>query len=153
MRVFGYTLDYVYGNGKGIGEHSPGVTGSMIIGIGTDLVHVPRLSRIVERWGERFLNRIFCEEEIAYCFRYKYPSHSFASRFAAKEACSKALGTGMSRGVTWRQMCVLNRQAGQPVLRLSGVAMQRAAELGGRRWHLSLTHDHEYAHAVVILED
>ncbi len=125
----------------------------MIIGIGTDMVHIPRISELFEKWGDRFIQRIFCEEEIAYCLRHRNPSHSLATRFAAKEACSKALGTGMGKGVTWQQMCVVSEVSGRPAMRLSGNALRRAASLGAARWHLSLTHEHEYAHAVVILED
>ena len=125
----------------------------MIIGIGTDMVHIPRIRQLFERWGERFTGRIFCEEEVAYCLRHRDPSHTLAIRFAAKEACSKALGTGMSQGITWQQICVGHEVSGRPVLHLSGAARRRAARLGASRWHLSLTHEHEYAHAIVILED
>ncbi len=125
----------------------------MIKGLGTDLVHIPRIAEIYTRWGERFINRIFCNDEISYCLSHRDPAHFFAIRFAAKEACSKALGTGMSKGVSWRQICVIHDEQGKPALKLSGSALEIAVAQGARRWHLSLTHEHEYAHAVVILED
>jgi len=125
----------------------------MIIGMGTDLVYIPRIAQMLERWGERFIHRIFCEEEIVYCFRHRNPAYALAARFAAKEACSKALGTGMGEGVAWRQMCVGKETSGRPVLYLSGAAGRRAAVLRASAWHLSLAHEHEYAHAIVILED
>ncbi len=125
----------------------------MIVGIGTDMVHIPRIAQLFGKWGDRFLQRIFCENEIAYCLRHRDPSHTLAARFAAKEACSKALGTGMGAGVTWLQMCVIPEESGRPAIRLSGNARRRASVIGAAKWHLSLTHEHEYAHAVVILED
>ncbi len=125
----------------------------MIVGIGTDLVYIPRISQVFERWGDRFTGRIFCEEEMLYCMKHRDPSATLAIRFAAKEACSKALGTGMRDGIVWRQMCVVHEDSGKPVLHLSGAARRRAAAMGALRWHISLTHEYEYAHAIVILED
>ncbi len=125
----------------------------MIVGIGTDLVHIPRIAEMHKRWGARFVHRIFCDEEAEYCLSYREPAHFLATRFAAKEACSKALGTGMGKGVSWRQICVIHDKNNRPILRLSGKALCRARDIGAQRWHVSLTHEHEYAHAIVILED
>lgn len=125
----------------------------MIVGIGTDLVYIPRISQLYRRWGDRFVSRIYCEDEISYCLKHKDPSHTLAIRFAAKEACSKALGTGIRDGVSWKRMCVLHEVSGKPVLMLRGAALLRAEAMGAIHRHISLTHEHEYAHAVVILEN
>jgi holo-[acyl-carrier protein] synthase len=124
----------------------------MIVGIGIDLVHIPRIARAVARWGDRFTGRVFTPEELGYCLRHRQPEWCLALRFAAKEACSKALGTGIRRGVAWRHMAVFNEPSGRPVLHLSGGALKRAEDLKGSRWHLSLSHDGEYAIAVVIID-
>ena len=123
----------------------------MIIGLGIDLVHIPRVERAVNRWGERFLSRVFTSEECSYCLRHKKPAQNLALRFAAKEACSKALGTGMRSGVTWRQIAVTHEPSGRPVLRLSGPTLKKATDMGAGTWHVSLSHEGEYATAVVIL--
>ncbi len=122
----------------------------MILGLGIDLVHIPRLEKALERWGERFMSRVFTHEECAYCLRHKQPAQSLALRFAAKEACSKALGTGMA-GIAWRQMAIANEPSGKPVLQLSGAALKKAKALGAHAWHVSLSHEREYAIAMVIL--
>ena len=123
----------------------------MIVGLGTDIVHIPRVASALERWGQRFLDRVFTPEEQAYCLGYARPEQNLAVRLAAKEACSKALGTGMRSGVAWRQMAVGHEPSGRPILHLSGAALARAKELGATGWQVSLSHEREYALAVVIL--
>jgi len=125
----------------------------MVLGLGTDITEVPRITRSIERFGNHFLERVYTPGEIAYCLaRKKSSAQSFAARFAAKEAGAKALGTGISRGVTWKEIEVV-RAAGQaPQLRLSGRAAVRAECMGVTRISLSLTHSAETALAVVIME-
>jgi holo-[acyl-carrier protein] synthase len=125
----------------------------MVIGLGTDLVEIERIRRSVERFGERFLQRVYSEGEIAYCMRKKNFAESFAARFAAKEAGAKALGTGISYGVSWTEFEVVRERSGKPVLRLSGRAAEIAARLGVVRTALSLTHTKGMALAVVLMED
>ena len=128
----------------------------MIIGIGSDLSDIRRIHRSLERFGERFTNRIFTELERSRSERKTDPASSYAKRFAAKEACAKALGTGMRAGVFWRDMGVVNMRSGQPTMALTGGALTRlnAMTPEGHRpvIHLSLTDDHPYAQAFVIIE-
>ena len=125
----------------------------MIVGVGTDMVYIPRIDAIFKRWGKGFTRRVYCCDELAYCLRHRDPAQRLALRFAAKEAFVKAIGTGISGGITWRQICVVRDKTGRPSIVLSDMAAQKAEEIGVRRCHVSLTHEHEYAHAVVILED
>lgn len=125
----------------------------MIVGTGTDLIEIERIRASVSRHGDRFLRRIYTDGEIAYCGRKRNSAESYATRFAAKEAAAKALGTGISQGVGWREIEVLREPSGRPTLRFSGRALQRAASLGVRRASLSLTHSRELAMAFVLLED
>ncbi len=125
----------------------------MILGLGIDLVHIPRIEGVINRFGHRFLNRVYTEQEIEICLKRKRPSEAFAIRFAAKEACSKALGTGMRKGVAWRQMEVLQENSGRPVLVLNGNARRLAMQIGAQSWMVSLSHEGEYATAVVILQN
>jgi len=124
----------------------------MIIGIGADIAEVPRLREAIERHGERFLQRVFTEREIAYCQRHRNSEERFAARFAAKEAMMKALGTGWRRGITWRDIEVSNAQGGKPNIQLTGKALEIFHSLGGARILLSLTHTDNYALAQVIIE-
>jgi holo-[acyl-carrier protein] synthase len=124
----------------------------VIIGIGIDIVHLERIRGTLGRHGERFLARILTDGERAYCARLKDPVPSVASRFAAKEATLKALGTGWSRGIKWSDVEVVRGEYGPPKIRLHGEAAAVAAELGGDLVHLSLTHDGGSAVAVAILE-
>ena len=125
----------------------------MVIGIGTDVIEIARVKRSIERFGEAFLRRVYTAEEVAYCERKKKNgAESFAARFAAKEAGAKALGTGISRGVSWTEFAVGREPGGRPVLRLLGRAGELAAALGVERIALSLTHGREVAMAVVVLE-
>jgi holo-[acyl-carrier protein] synthase len=124
----------------------------MVIGIGTDLTEIGRVERSIERFGERFLERVFTLEERAYCRRKKSAAESFAARFAAKEAAAKALGTGISRGVSWQEFEVRRQPRERPTLHLMGRAAELAADLGVERISLSLTHSRELAMAVVVME-
>ncbi len=124
----------------------------MIYGIGIDLIQVKRIDQAWKRWGDRFLKRVFTEEEIAYCLRKRDPSPSLAARFAAKEACSKALGTGIRRGVHWKEIAVQRGPLGRPGLKLSGLALEICRRESIEGLFLSLTHDQEYGSAVVVLE-
>lgn len=124
----------------------------MILGLGTDLTEVGRIEASVARFGSRFLRRVYTEEELQYCMAKRFPAPSLAARFAAKEAASKALGTGMGRGIAWQQIEVRRAPGHAPTLVLSGKAASLAEEIGVRRIALSLTHTEHYAQAVVLLE-
>jgi holo-[acyl-carrier protein] synthase len=125
----------------------------MIVGTGVDLAEVHRIRASVERFGERFVRRIYTAAEIAYVERKANRYERYAARFAAKEAGMKAIGTGWKRGVTWQDFEVTNLPSGKPTLRFHGVAAQIAARLGVRNVSLSLTHTSELGMAHVILED
>ena len=123
-------------------------------GIGIDLVPIPRMRRVLERWNERFLARVFTDDEIAYCRRRKDPVPHFAARFAAKEAGLKALGTGLRLGVSWRELEVRRERGGAPTLVLRGRSRELArARHGADRMLLALTHDGDYAIAQAMLVD
>lgn len=125
----------------------------MVVGIGTDLIEIERVEQSIQRFGVRFLERVFTADEIAYCQqKRKTSSESFAARFAAKEAGAKALGTGISRGISWREIEVRREAGERPTLHWSGRAAERAAELGVSRISLSLTHSGSVAMAVVLVE-
>ena len=128
----------------------------MILGIGSDLSDIRRIQASLDRFGDRFRNRCFTEIERRRSEAKPDAAASYAKRFAAKEACAKALGTGLRRGVFWRDMGVLNLRSGQPTLALTGGAAARLAEMtpAGHRTviHLSMTDDHPYAQAFVIIE-
>ena len=128
----------------------------MILGIGSDLSDIRRIQRSLDRFGERFTHRVFTEIERARSERKTDRAASYAKRFAAKEACAKALGTGMRRGVFWRDMGVVNLRSGAPTLALTGGAAERLRAMtpAGMRAviHLSLTDDVPYAQAFVIIE-
>jgi holo-[acyl-carrier protein] synthase len=127
----------------------------MILGLGSDLIDVRRIEKTLERHGERFIARVFTEVERAKSERRKQRAASYAKRFAAKEACAKALGTGMSDGVFWRDMGVVNLRSGQPTLVLTGGAARRLAAItpaGMRaRIDLSMTDEYPLAQAIVII--
>jgi holo-[acyl-carrier protein] synthase len=128
----------------------------MIVGIGSDLADIRRIQGVLERFGPRFVARVFTEVERARSERKGDRAASYAKRFAAKEACSKALGTGIRGGVFWRDMGVVNAPSGQPTMRLTGGAAERLKALIPEGMtaaiHLSLTDDHPYAQAFVIIE-
>ena len=122
-----------------------------VTGIGVDLALIPRLREVVSRWGERFLRRVFTDEEIAYCRRRRDPIPHFAARFAAKEATLKALGTGLRMGVRWRDMEVRRERGQAPTMILSGRCRALALAKGSGHVLLSLTHDGDYAMAQAML--
>jgi holo-[acyl-carrier protein] synthase len=128
----------------------------LIIGIGSDLSDIRRVKASLERFGQRFTHRIYTEIERTRSERKPDAASSYAKRFAAKEACAKALGTGMRRGVFWRDMGVVNMRSGQPTMALTNGALKRLEEItpAGMKAviHLSLTDDHPYAQAFVIIE-
>ena len=121
-----------------------------IIGLGFDATDIPRIAKAYATYGERFLRRVFTDAEIAYCMRRRDPAPSLAGRFASKEACMKALGTGHSRGVLWKDIEVI-RHGGPPQLQLHGGAARRASEMNVRRSLLTITHSETLAMAQVLL--
>jgi holo-[acyl-carrier protein] synthase len=121
-----------------------------IIGSGIDATEIARISAAIDRYGDRFVQRVYTEEEIAYCRRRRDAASSFAARFAAKEAAMKALGTGHSLGVFWRGIEVF-RRGGPPQLRFNGGAAARLASMGATGSVLTLTHSRELAIAHVLL--
>ncbi len=125
----------------------------MIVGTGVDLAEVPRVRHLIERFGSRFVERVYTPAENAYVERKANRFERFAARFAAKEAGMKAIGTGWRHGVTWQDFEVANLPSGKPTLRLHGVAARVAERLGVRNISLSLTHTAEYGMAHLILED
>ena len=124
----------------------------MVVGIGIDVVEIARIRRLMERWEDRFLQRVFTEAEIAYALRRHDPAQHLAARFAAKEATLKALGTGLSMGVRWREMEVRRGRGQPPRLSLSGRTAELGEARGVRRLHVSLSHDAGLAVAQVLAE-
>jgi holo-[acyl-carrier protein] synthase len=124
----------------------------MIVGTGIDIAEVPRMAQAIERFGQRFLARVFTEGEIRYCDSKANRIERYAARFAAKEAGMKALGTGWSHGVRWRDIEVLRQPGGRPTLAFHGRAGEFASRLGVVNVALSLTHTADEAMAQVILE-
>jgi holo-[acyl-carrier protein] synthase len=124
----------------------------VILGVGVDLVRIARIRQAIARWQDRFLERVFTEDEIAYARRRRDPAEHLAARFAAKEAALKALGTGLSMGVRWRELEVRRARGEPPRLALSGRTAALVAARGVRTFHVSLTHDGEYAMAQVLAE-
>lgn len=127
----------------------------MIIGIGNDIIDIRRVEQTLERFGDRFVQRIFTEVEQRKSEGRRMRAASYAKRFAAKEACSKALGTGLRRGVFWRDMGVVNMRGGQPTMALTGGALDRLNEITPDGMspviHLTITDDHPLAQAFVII--
>lgn len=129
----------------------------MILGIGTDLCNIDRIAGVLERHGDRFRQRVFTEREIARAEgRPMAIAATYAKRWAAKEACSKALGTGLRMGIAWKDMAVSNLRSGQPVMHLTGWAAERLAAMTppGHEAvvHVTLTDDHPWAQAFVVIE-
>jgi holo-[acyl-carrier protein] synthase len=124
----------------------------MLIGTGIDLTEVPRIQKSIDRYGTRFLDRIFTPREKAYCMGKRNAAESFAARFAAKEAAAKALGTGISYGITWLEIEVTRAPGGRPALEFHGRAAQIASRLGVTNIAISLTHTEILAMASVALE-
>ncbi len=128
----------------------------MILGIGTDLANIERIERTLARFGDRFRNRVFTATEQRKAARRKDEAGTYAKRWAAKEACSKALGTGLRMGIAWKDMGVSNLRSGQPVMHLTGWAAERLARMTppghAATVHVSLTDDHPWAQAFVVIE-
>ncbi len=123
-----------------------------VLGIGVDIVETVRIEHSLERFGERFLHRIFTEGEIAYCQSMKYPARHFAARFAAKEAVSKAFGTGIGKAMGWRDIDVHRKESGEPFVVLEGGAKALAAERHVSAVWISLSHTDHHATAMIVLE-
>jgi holo-[acyl-carrier protein] synthase len=128
----------------------------MILGIGTDLCNIERVERTLARFGDRFRTRVFTDREQARAEGRAHPAATYAKRWAAKEACSKALGTGLRMGIAWKDMTVANLATGQPVMAVTGWAAERLAAMTppGHEAviHVTLTDDHPWAQATVIIE-
>ncbi len=128
----------------------------MILGIGTDLANIERIQGTLDRFGDRFRNRVFTETELAKAAARRDEVGTLAKRWAAKEACSKALGTGLAMGISWRDMAVSNLSTGQPVMALTGWAADRLAQMTPPGHdavvHVTLTDDHPWAQAFVLIE-
>ncbi|THD85286.1 holo-ACP synthase [Aliigemmobacter aestuarii] len=128
----------------------------MILGIGSDLANIDRIAATLDRFGDRFRNRVFTEVEQRKAESRRETVATYAKRWAAKEACSKALGTGLRMGISWRDMAVTNLRSGQPVMHLTGWAAERLAAMtppGHEAFvHVTLTDDHPWAQAFVVIE-
>jgi holo-[acyl-carrier protein] synthase len=128
----------------------------MILGIGTDLCNIDRIAKTLDRFGDRFRNRVFTDREIARSEGRRDVAGTYAKRWAAKEACSKALGTGLRMGIAWKDMSVSNLRTGQPVMHVTGWAATRLASMTPAGHvaviHVTLTDDHPWASAFVVIE-
>ncbi|MBZ0127767.1 MAG: holo-ACP synthase [Rhodobacteraceae bacterium] len=128
----------------------------MILGVGTDLANIERIEKTLARFGDRFRNRVFTETEQRKAERRKDVAGTYAKRWAAKEACSKALGTGLRMGISWKDMAVSNLRTGQPRMHVTGWAAERLAAMTPdgmeAHIHVSLTDDHPWAQAFVVIE-
>lgn len=124
----------------------------MIYGTGIDLVHIKRVEKVIERWGDRFIHRVFTPGEMKICYNRAFPAAAFSLRFAAKEAFSKAVGTGMKKGVRWRDIEVFHYPGGRPGLKLHGKSLEICEKENITGLHLSLSDEGEYGMAMVVLE-
>jgi holo-[acyl-carrier protein] synthase len=124
----------------------------MIVGTGVDITEVARIKAAIDRFGDRFLKRVFTPAEVRYCMSKANAGERLAARFAAKEAAMKAIGTGLRHGVTWQDVEVVRQPGQRPQIRFSGRAAEFAGRLGCKQTHLSLSHTAEQAIAHVILE-
>jgi holo-[acyl-carrier protein] synthase len=128
----------------------------MILGIGTDLANIDRIQGTLDRFGDRFRNRVFTETEQRKSEGRRDTAGTYAKRWAAKEACSKALGTGLRMGIAWKDMAVSNLRSGQPVMQVTGWAAERLREMTPEGCeaiiHVTLTDDHPWAQAFVVIE-
>jgi holo-[acyl-carrier protein] synthase len=134
--------------GKGFVDLTGRETSAMLNGIGIDLLEVARIKKALDRWGERFLHRVFTQQERDYCKRKAHPEQSLAARFAAKEAVLKAIGTGLSGGISWTDIEVVNDQSGKPGVNLGEKIVQK---IGKRKVLLSISHTKELAIAQAAL--
>ena len=128
----------------------------MILGIGTDLANIERIENTLDRFGDRFRNRVFTEVEQKKAEKRRDTAGTYAKRWAAKEACSKALGTGLRMGIAWKDMAVTNLRTGQPQMALTGWAAERLLQMTPTGYeaviHVTLTDDHPWAQAFVVIE-
>jgi|Deesub1362A_J573_1020465.scaffolds.fasta_scaffold00095_74 holo-[acyl-carrier protein] synthase len=124
----------------------------MILGIGVDLIRSPRMERALTRWGMRLQRRLFTVAEWTACDGRSRPAECLAGTFAAKEALLKAMGTGLSNGMAWRQMEVVRGPAGEPSMRVSGRVRERLQEMGMKRIWVSISHEGDYAFAFAVIE-
>jgi holo-[acyl-carrier protein] synthase len=124
----------------------------VILGTGIDIIEVSRIRSCVEKFGERFLNRVLRPPEIAYCLSHKNPAPHIAARFAAKEAVSKAFGTGIGSQLGWLDIEVVRQPSGEPIIQLHDAGAKLLAEKGATRVHVTISHTHEYAAVAAILE-
>lgn len=128
----------------------------MILGIGTDLANIERIAGTLERFGDRFRNRVFTDIEQTKAERRRDTAGTYAKRWAAKEACSKALGTGLAMGIAWKDMSVTNMRSGQPQMQVTGWARERLDDMTPKGHeaiiHVTLTDDHPWAQAFVVIE-
>jgi holo-[acyl-carrier protein] synthase len=120
----------------------------MLTGVGVDIIEVSRINLAIRRWGDRFLKRVFTTAERDYCMRKALPEQSLAARFAAKEAVLKAMGTGLSSGIGWTEVEIVNRESGRPEVRLGKKTLER---IGSKRILISISHTKEFAIASAIL--
>ena len=124
----------------------------MIYGIGVDLVNIKRMEGVIDRWGDRFIRRVFTLDEMEICYNRPYPPSAFSLRFAAKEAFSKALGRGMKKGLRWQDIEVFHFPGGRPGLKVHGRSSEICKENEITGFHLSLSDEGEYGTAMVVLE-
>jgi holo-[acyl-carrier protein] synthase len=124
----------------------------MILGTGIDIIEVARIAASYERFGERFVNRILLPDETAYCLTHKNPAPFLAARFAAKEAVSKAFGTGIGAQLGWRDMEIRRKESGEPFVVLHGNGKKLFETRGAKRLHISISHTEQYAAVVAVLE-
>ncbi|MHB8138296.1 MAG: holo-ACP synthase [Smithellaceae bacterium] len=124
----------------------------MIYGVGIDLVENERIEKIIGKWGDKFLCRVFSEKEIEYCGRHAQASLHYGARFAVKESFLKAIGTGLGRGVKLQEIEVVNQEGGKPELMLHGGALHYFNQAGIKTAYISITHTKKYASALVLLE-
>jgi len=131
-------------------EPEPAPRASIVVGIGTDIVEVVRIGNMIERHGELFLNRVFTEDEVRYCQRRKEYTQHYAGRWAAKEAVMKALGTGFTRGVGWRDIEICTSRSGQPTITLRGGAREISLQMGVSDMLITISHCRAYATATAV---
>ncbi len=124
----------------------------MIFGTGIDIVRIERIEKVIKKWGDRFMDRVFTPDEKAFCLKRLRPYPAFALRFAAKEAFSKALGTGMKKGIFWRDIEVFHFKSGKPGLNVYGKSLLLSKKEKIKSFHVSLSDEDEYGIAIVILE-
>lgn len=124
----------------------------MILGTGIDIIEVARIAASHEKFGERFVNRILLAQEIAYCFLHRRPAPFLAARFAAKEAVSKAFGTGIGAHLGWHDMEIRRKESGEPFVVLHGKGLELFTARGAKKIHITLSHTENYAAAMAVLE-